>query len=129
MRPALSLFLVAALLDSCTWVTPSPEALSQNVAVLDTTSAARCRLMTRTKLTVPVQLGDFQRMPADVQHDLQVLAINQAASAGDNAVVALSHAVGGKQTFGLYVCGGNAGATSAPAAVTTVKTIPYNPPR
>lgn len=138
MRFALAASLIAALLGACSWVGPSTEALHEDIAVLSAGAAARCRLMTRTELTVADKLGNFQRMPADVQHDLQTLAINQAASAGDDAVAALSPIVGGKQTFGLYVCGqGNLAGTAAPgagtvpaeSAITAVKTMPYNPPR
>lgn len=137
MRVVLTAPLVAALLGGCSWVGPSDEALHRDIAVLDAASAAQCRLMTRTELTVADKLGNFQRMPADVQHDLQTLAINQAASAGDDTIAALSPIVAGKQTYGLYVCGQGflantampaAGTVPAEPAITAVKTMPYNPP-
>ena len=137
MRLALAASLIAALLGGCSWVGPSTEALHKDIAVLDAGSVGNCRLMSHTDLTVGTKLGNFQRMPADIQHDLQTLAINQAAAAGDDTIAALSPIVDGKQTYGLYVCGqGNLAGTAAPAAgtvpaepaITAVKTMPYNPP-
>ena len=134
MRAALAASLTAALLGGCSWVGPSTEALHKDIAVLDAGSVGSCRLMTRTDLAVGTKLGNFQRMPADIQHDLQMLAINQAAAAGDDTVSALSPIVDGKQTYGLYVCGQGyvaapaAGTVPAESAITAVKTMPYNPP-
>lgn len=138
MRLALAASLIATLLGGCSWVGPSTDALHKDIAVLDAGSVGNCRLMTRTDLTVGTKLGNFQRMPADIQHDLQMLAINQAAAAGDDTVAALSSIMDGKQTYGLYICGqGNLAGTAAPAAatvpaepaITAVKTMPYNPPQ
>ena len=137
MNPARLAFLAAgALLAGCTWVTPTPEAQERGVAVVDAAAVAHCQLITDTELTVTDKLGKLERMPTDVDKDLQTLAINQAAAAGGDAVVARDQPQGGKQRFGLYRCQqGTAGAapaaatTPAPPAITQVKTFPYNPPR
>ena len=130
-----SLLTVTALAGGCTWVTPSPETVGNKIAVVDGVDVAHCRLMARADLSVPDKLGTLQRLPEDMQNDLQTVARNQAAAASDDTVAPLTTQVGGKQTWGLYLCGA-AGATppaaetsvAAPAAATGVKTMPYTPP-
>ncbi|HEV7165299.1 MAG TPA: hypothetical protein VGO35_07935 [Gammaproteobacteria bacterium] len=129
--------LAAALMGGCTWVTPSPEAVGKKIAVVNGADVASCKLISRADLSVPEKLGTLQRVPEDMQNDLQTLAKNQAASAGDDTVAPLSNQVGGKQTWGLYMCGPGAASAAAmpaasaaaPAASTGVKTLPYTPPR
>lgn len=130
-----SLLTVAALASGCTWVTPSPETVGKKIAVVDGVDVAHCRLMARADLSVPDKLGTLQRLPEDMQNDLQTLAKNQAAGAGDDTVAPLTTQVGGTQTWGLYICGAAGGtlpaaeaSVAAPEAVTGVKTMPYTPP-
>ncbi len=132
----LALPAVALLAAGCTWVTPTPEAQALNVTVQDAAAVTGCQLLTDTEFTVADKLGKLERMPADVAKDLQTMAINQAAAAGGDAVVARNQPQGGKQTFGLYRCqkplasaAPEASTTPAPSAITQVKTFPYNPPR
>lgn len=129
--------LCVALLGGCTWVTPSPEAVGKHMAVVDGADVANCKLISKADLSVPDKLGTLQRVPEDMQNDLQTLAKNQAASAGGDTVAPLSNQVGGKQSWGFYACGPGAisalavptPAEAAPAAATGVKTLPYTPPR
>ena len=129
----LALLSVLAL-AGCTWVTASPDAQGADILVLDKSGLGPCKLLTQNQLTVADKLGMLQRVPADVEHDLQTMAINQAASVGANGVSALSPMSGGTQTWGIYKCPAGMqiittpAATTAPAATTGVKTIPYNPP-
>jgi len=137
MMKAISLasLMLFAALAGCTWVTPSPDAMGASIAVVDAATAAHCQLLTQNQLTVDAKLGVLQRMPADVDHDLETMAINQAASVGANAVTALSPDKDGVQTWGIYKCPAGVkaaaapAASTAPAATTGVKTIPYTPPR
>jgi hypothetical protein len=110
-------------------VTPSPEAQGADIAVVDATTATRCQLLTQNQLSVDAKLGVLQRMPTDVEHDLETMAINQAASVGANAVAALSPAKDGVQTWGIYKCPAAVKSAAAPAATTGIHTIPYTPPR
>lgn len=128
--------LTTALLGGCTWVTPSPEAVGKRIAVVDGTAVTNCRLASKADLSVPDKLGTLQRMPEDMQNDLQTLAKNQAANVGADTVAPLSDQVGGKQSWGFYLCGASgaamaapAASVAAPAAITAVKTLPYTPPR
>src|SRR5579863_9730230 len=106
MMKAISLasLMLFAALAGCTWVTPSPDAMGASIAVVDAATAAHCQLLTQNQLTVDAKLGVLQRMPADVDHDLETMAINQAASVGANAVAALSPDKDGVQTWGIYKC-------------------------
>ena len=131
----------AAALAGCTWVTPNPNAMGSTIVTLGNADIPRCQNLVQNQLTVADKLGMLQRMPGDVENDLQTMAINQAASVGANGVSALSTVSGGTQTWGLYKCPAGMkvtavsaatsapAATTAPAAATGVKTIPYNPPR
>jgi len=132
MRSLIVLCCVAAL-AGC-WVTPSP--VSKNVAVVNGVQVAQCRLVGKADLSVPDKLGTLQRVPDDMENDLQTLAKNQAINAGGDTVAPLSVQDGGKQSWGYYACGPGALAAAAaattaasPAAVTGVKTLPYTPPR
>jgi hypothetical protein len=136
MKSAGAATLLGALfVAGCSWVTPSPDAMGADIAVVDATTATHCQLLTQNQLTVDAKLGVLQRMPSDVDHDLQTMAINQAAAVGANAVAALSPDKDGVQTWGIYKCPAGVkaaaapAATTAPAAGTSVKTIPYSPPR
>jgi hypothetical protein len=131
----MSLIAAATFAGGCTWVTPSPETVGKKIAVVDGVEVAHCRLMARADLSVPDKLGTLQRLPEDMQNDLQTMAKNQAAAAGDDTVAPLSTQAGGKQTWGLYLCGASAAgappisaSVAAPEAVTGVKTMPYTPP-
>lgn len=130
----LALACLVALLSGC-WVTPSPEA--KHVAVMNGVDVASCRFLSRADLSVPEKLGNLQRVPDDMEMDLQTLAKNQGASAGADAVAPLSVQDGGKQSWGFYNCGTGTGVpaagsvdnSNAPPPVTAVKTLPYTPPR
>ncbi|HEV2110601.1 MAG TPA: DUF4156 domain-containing protein [Gammaproteobacteria bacterium] len=133
MRGLIVLCCLAAL-SGC-WVTPSP--VSKNVAVVNGVQVAQCRLVGKADLSVPDKLGSLQRVPDDMENDLQTLAKNQAVNAGGDTVAPLSVQDGGKQSWGYYACGPGAMAAAeatgtaspAPAAATGVKTLPYTPPR
>lgn len=126
-------FVLLALTGCTTWVTPSPEAMQSDIAVLDNAAAAaKCQKIVANEITVNDKLGTLQRLPEDVEHDLRTTAINQAATVGADAVAPLSSLSGGTQTWGIYRCNGAAAATAptqAPAQSTGVKTLPYTPPR
>ncbi|HEX7964365.1 MAG TPA: hypothetical protein VF651_01500 [Gammaproteobacteria bacterium] len=129
-RAALPLLL--ATLAGCTWVTPSPEAMQADIKVLDKTGVERCQKLAMNQLTVAHKLGTLERMPGDVEHDLRVMAMNQAAVVGADAVAPLSEIIDGSQLWGIFRCEGTAPAAAtaaAPAAASGIKTLPYTPPR
>lgn len=134
MRFGCASAALGMLVAGCSWVTPNPDAMGADIAVVDASTATHCQLLTQNQLTVDAKLGVLQRMPSDVDHDLQTMAINQAATVGANAVAALSPDKDGVQTWGIYKCPAGVkaaaapAATTVPAATTGVKTIPYSPP-
>ncbi len=98
--------------------------------VLPQDRVANCHLLSKTTVSVADRLGFINRVQSDVESDLKTLAMNQAVSQGGDTVSALTAATNGNQTFGIYKClGSSSTATSAaPAAGTTIKTTPYQPP-
>ncbi|MGH8337917.1 MAG: hypothetical protein ACRETL_14095, partial [Gammaproteobacteria bacterium] len=76
-------------------------------------------------------VGFINRVQADVEKDLQNLAMNQAVTQGGDTVSPVTPMDNGTQTFGIYKClGGSASAaTTAPSAGSTVQTTPYQPPK
>lgn len=142
MKTAVVPFSLALplLAGGCTWTTVPTNPEAAHVAAVDGSQVAHCQLLSQTELSAGTQLGQFQRLSADVEADLQTLAVNRAPDAGADTVAPLSVMKDGKQTYGFYRCGPTpAGtavvapapqvATSAAPAAATVKTIPYNPPR
>lgn len=127
--------MLFSLIAGCTWVTPSPEAMNADIQVLDKAGAARCQQLGANEITVNDKLGTLQRMPEDVEHDLRTMAVNQAATVGADAVAPLNELKGGTQTWALLRCKGALVApaanapTTAPAATSGIKTLPYTPPR
>lgn len=129
---ALAIALVAG---GCTWVSVSPQAKHNGVVALSLDRVASCRLLSQTQVSIANNIGVFERMPSDVEHDLTNLAINEAANSGGDTVSALSPAKDGAQTFGIYKCLNNSaqqsGGITVPSSSTTgtaVKTTPYRPP-
>ena len=126
-------FCLTLALAGC-WVAPTP--VSKNVRVANGTDVANCRLAGQADLNVPEKLGNLQRVPDDMENDLQTLAKNQAANSGADTVAPLTIQTGGRQTWGFYACApgtvlapnNTPGNSAAPAAATGVKTLPYTPP-
>ena len=130
-RAALPVLL--ATLAGCTWVTPSPEAMQADIKVRTADAELHCEKIAVNVLKVADHIGTLQRMPGDVDHDLQVMAINQAAIVGADSVAPLTAVDQGNQTWGLYRCADApaapaTGTTAAPADSTGLKTLPYTPP-
>lgn len=129
----LAAFGLPLALAGC-WVAPTP--VSKNVIVANGTDVAHCRLTGQADLSVPEKLGTLQRVPDDMENDLQTLAKNQAANSGADTVAPLTIQTGGRQVWGFYACmpgtvpaaAYTPGNTGAPGATTGVKTLPYTPP-
>lgn len=134
---ALNLLVLAIVtaVSGCTWVSVSPQAQQDGVVALSLDRVANCRLLSQTQVSIANNIGVFERMPSDVEHDLTNLAINEAAKSGGDTVAALSPAKDGAQTFGIYKClnegAQHASGNPVPADSSTsaaVKTTPYRPP-
>ena len=90
------------LLAGCNWV--QLTSAGEGVRVIPASGAAACsrvgraHVQTMSKVTVVERGGDKQRK------ELEVLARNEAADLGGNAIVSESLVVDGEQTFGVYRC-------------------------
>ncbi|MGH8379051.1 MAG: DUF4156 domain-containing protein [Gammaproteobacteria bacterium] len=133
MKGLLAPITVGALLAAagCTWVSPSPAVKTQGIMVLPQDRVAHCRLLSKTEVSIADSVGFINRVQADVEKDLQNLAMNQAVTQGGDTVSPVTPMDNGTQTFGIYKClGGSASAaTTAPSAGSTVQTTPYQPPK
>ncbi len=125
------ILMTGALLATagCTWVSVNPQAKQKGIMVLPQDRVTSCRLLSKTQVAIADKVGFLERPASDVEHDLQNLAVNQAATQGGDTVSPLTPMANGSQTFGIYKCLGNGTSSSAPTAGTAVKTIPYQPPR
>ncbi|MHB8424333.1 MAG: DUF4156 domain-containing protein [Gammaproteobacteria bacterium] len=114
----------------CTWVSVNPQAKQKGIMVLPQDRITNCRLLSKIQVSIADKVGFLERSASDVEHDLTNLAINQAATQGGDTVSPLTPMANGAQTFGIYKClgSGMSSTSSAPAAGTAVKTIPYQPP-
>ncbi|MGA9852424.1 MAG: DUF4156 domain-containing protein [Gammaproteobacteria bacterium] len=131
MKSSLTVLMAGALLATagCTWVSPSPAVKQVGIMVLPQDRVAQCRLLSKTEVSVADSIGPVKRVQADVEKDLQNLAMNQAVSQGGDTVSALTSMNNGSQTFGIYKCLGGASSTPAAPAGSSVQTTPYQPPR
>jgi hypothetical protein len=127
------LFMAGVLvaITGCTWVSPSPQVKQADIMVLPPDRVAKCQLLSKTQVSIADRVGFINRVQADVEKDLETLAMNQAGVQGGDTVSPLNAAMNGTQTFGIYKClGGNPiTSTTAPSGGTTTKTTPYQPPR
>ena len=101
IRLLLSAMCTLALVCGCTWVKLTPggakvkQATAQDVASCTRVGTATATTKDRVLL---------ERGPQKVQEELIVLAANQAASMGGNAIVPQGRPVAGNQTFVVYKC-------------------------
>jgi hypothetical protein len=131
----LTIVAIALAASGCTWVSVSPQAQKAGVVALSLDRVASCRQLSQIQVSVADNVGVFQRMPSDVEHDLTNLAINEAAKSDGDTVAPLSPAKDGQQTFGIYKCLNSSGSRPAASSVpsgsisgNTAKTTPYRPP-
>jgi hypothetical protein len=131
MKNLLTLLIAGALLATagCTWVSPNPQVKQEGVMVLPLDRVTQCRLLSKTQVSIVDSIGPVKRVQADVEKDLQNLAMNQAVAQGGDTVAALDAMNNGNQNFGIYKCLGASVAAKARApAANSVHTTPYVAP-
>lgn len=132
MRPLHTLFVAGTVLAvaGCTWVSQNPQVKQEGIMVLPQDRVAHCRMLSKTQVSIADSIGPVKRVQADVEKDLQSLAMNQAVVQGGDTVSALDVMNNGSQTFGIYKCLGAAApsASAAPAPSSGVRTTPYVAP-
>jgi hypothetical protein len=92
---------ILVLASGCTWVKLTPDGARVKQATQAEVDACT-RVGTATATTKDRVL--FKRGERKVQEELIVLAANQAASIGGNAMVPTAPPSGGNQTFIVYKC-------------------------
>lgn len=103
MMKRLSLLTVlAAGVSACSWVPISPE--GEAVSVLTESQVANCDRLGQTTSKVPHKVGFLKRTESQQSEELAILARNEAANMGGNAVVAAEEPSEGRQRFIIYRC-------------------------
>jgi hypothetical protein len=92
---------MACIATGCTWVKLTPEGAKVKQATAAEVAACS-RVGTANAMTKDRVL--LKRGPQKVQEELIVLAANEAATMGGNAIVPEGAPVEGRQTFVVYKC-------------------------
>jgi hypothetical protein len=85
-------------------VKTTPEGESVRVAYAD--AVGDCVRKGKVTVSVKSRVSGVERKPTKVATELATLARNEGALLGGNTVVAETHVADGRQTFGVYQCGG-----------------------
>ena len=99
--PFAALLTLAALQAGCSFVQLTPG--GEDVVIRSTADIAQCEsigvVTAKTQSRVVIERG-----AASVQSELNVLARNEAATLGGNAIVPIGEPVEGSQSFRAYRC-------------------------
>lgn len=98
-------FLVAAAfsgLSACTWVKPIDGA--EQVSLVKPKIVQACKEIGTATAQVKDRIGFVNRRDAKVTDELIMLAKNEAARMGGDAIVALKQPEDGRQKFTVYKC-------------------------
>ena len=99
---AVTLLALAACLQACTWVKPTPE--GEKVRVAQANEVRDCERKGEVASILKSRIAGFERKPGKVAGELEALARNEAALMGGDTVVAESPVKDGRQLFGVYRC-------------------------
>lgn len=100
--PLFSVPVLALVLTSCTWVSLTPE--GEGVVVLQPGAVANCQRVGRVTSRTTDEIVTVDRSAEKLQNELLVLARNEAAALGGNAIVPDSVIQEGAQVFSVYNC-------------------------
>jgi len=100
-KSVLAALAIVCLVSGCTWVKLTAEGakVKQSTApdVASCTRVGTANAMTKDRVLI-------KRGPQKVQEELVVLAANEAATMGGNAIVPEGVPVEGRQTYVVYKC-------------------------
>ncbi len=99
---AITLLALAASLNACTWVEPSPE--GARVRVAQASEVTTCERKGEVASILKSRVAGFERKPTKVAGELEALARNEAALMGGDTVVAESPVKDGRQMYGVFLC-------------------------
>ena len=90
------------VLTACTWVKSTPE--GRQVKVLTADAVGNCERLGTTTSKALSKVGFVNRNQGKLSVELELLARNEAAVMGGNAVVVDSEIEEGRQRFAVYKC-------------------------
>lgn len=102
MNKIVTLLLLAASLNACTWVKPSLK--SHMVVLKDETQVVNCVKKGLTRSKTLSKVAFVPRADTKVFNELVMLAKNEAVLLHGDTVVPEGELVNGEQVFGIYRC-------------------------
>ena len=101
-RPS-ALLCCAALLAACqSWVDLTEK--GRDVTIVTPATADNCARLGRVTARAPDHVIGLRRNPERLERELALLARNEAAQLGANAILATSEVTDGRQTFDALNC-------------------------
>lgn len=94
--------LAGIFASGCTWIELTPE--GEKVRVLSASEVTKCKRKGKTNASVLDGVGGIERLPHEVEEDLELVARNSAPELGGDTVVPITPVKNGKRTFAVYRC-------------------------
>lgn len=102
MRNLLLISTICSIFSACTWVQLSSA--GEMVEIRNNDQIAGCERLGRASSTTMDRLLVVDRSTERQQRELLILARNEAANMGGNAIVAATDVANGRQRFDVYNC-------------------------
>lgn len=99
-KSLLTLMILA--LTACSWVQITPE--GEKVRVLSKEEVTGCRHVGKTTVSTKGKIAGIDRVPEQVQDELDALARNSAPEINGDTVVRVGTPQNGKQVYLVYHC-------------------------
>lgn len=116
--------VLLVVLSACTFVKMAPGGAQVQVARADRDLSA-CERRGEIAVSVKNRLGPYTRDPIRVRDELETLARNEAPGLQADTVQPKNEPADGEQRFLAFRCkGGKPAAADAPAAASSVQTLP-----
>ena len=96
------LFLLGAMLVSCTWVKKTPEAERVRIVLID--RIVGCRKLGEVSAFTKDKVATVNRNAKKIQSEIEALAQIEAAQMGADTIVAATEIVNGRQSYFVYHC-------------------------
>lgn len=104
MQKILITTAILGLLSACTWVQLTTGGEAVQVLTVAQLNNRNCQLLGRASSTTLDRVVVVDRSDERQQRELLILARNEAANMGGNAIVPQTNVANGRQQFNVYSC-------------------------
>lgn len=104
MQKSILMTALLGLLSACTWVQLTSGGESVQVMTIAQMNNRRCQLLGRASSTTLDRVVIVDRSDEKQLRELTILARNEAANMGGNAIVPQTNVNNGRQQFNVYSC-------------------------